>query len=67
MMIDNYDVKFYIHSLPISVKNWLAIFLKLRHFVGIDCRPIENVQQIWLIKMDFGWPNAKISQKMANG
>ena len=29
--------------------------------------PIENVQEIWLIKMDFGQPNAEIGQKMANG
>ena len=29
--------------------------------------PIENVQEIWPTKMDFGWPNAEIGQKMANG
>ena len=28
--------------------------------------PIENVQEIWLTKMDFGWPNAEIGWKMAN-
>ena len=31
------------------------------------CCPIENVWEIWLTKMDFGWPNAEISWKMANG
>ena len=29
--------------------------------------PIENVQEVWLTKMNFGWPNAEIGQKMANG
>ena len=29
--------------------------------------PIENVQEIWPTKMDFGWPNAEIGRKMANG
>ena len=29
--------------------------------------PIENVQEIWLTKMDFGWLNAEIGQKMASG
>ena len=29
--------------------------------------PIENVQEIWPTKMDFGRPNAKIGRKMANG
>ena len=28
---------------------------------------IENVQEIWPTKMDFGWPNAEIGRKMANG
>ena len=29
--------------------------------------PTENVQEIWPTKMDYGWPNAEISWKMANG
>ena len=29
--------------------------------------PIEKVQEIWPTKMDCGWPNAEIGQKMANG
>ena len=29
--------------------------------------PIKNVQEIWPTKMDFGWPNAEIGRKMANG
>ena len=29
--------------------------------------PIENVQEIWPTKMDFGRPNAEIGQKMTNG
>ena len=28
---------------------------------------IENVQEIWPTKMDFGRPNAEIGWKMANG
>ena len=33
----------------------------------LHCCPIENVWEIWLIKIDFGWPNAEIGRKMANG
>ena len=29
--------------------------------------PIENAQEIWPTKMDFGQPNAEIGRKMANG
>ena len=28
-----------------------------RYFMGFCCCPIDNVQEIWLTKMDFGWPN----------
>ena len=31
------------------------------------CCPIENVWKIWLIKIDFGRPNAEIGRKMTNG
>ena len=41
-------------------KNW--IFHRLLH-----CCPIENVWEIWPIKIDFGRPNTEISWKMANG
>ena len=41
-------------------KNW--IFYRLLH-----CCPIENVWEIWPIKIDFGRPNAKIGRKMASG
>ena len=35
--------------------------------LATDCCPIENVQEIWLTKMDFGQTNAETGQKMANG
>ena len=28
---------------------------------------LENVQETWPTKMDFGWPNTEIGWKMANG
>ena len=31
------------------------------------CCPIENIWEIWPIKIDFGRPNAEIGRKMANG
>ena len=40
-------------------------FLKVGYFT--DCYPIVNVQEIWPTKMDFGWSNAEIGWKMANG
>ena len=42
-------------------------FLEMDIFRLLIAVPIENVQEIWPIKMDFGWPNAEIGQKMANG
>jgi len=33
----------------------------------LHCCPIENVWEIWGIKIDFGWLNAEIGQKMASG
>ena len=39
-----------------------GIFYKL-----LLCCPFENVCESWLIKIDFGRPNAEIGWKMANG
>ena len=33
----------------------------------LHCCSIENVWEIWPIKIDFGWLNAEIGRKMANG
>ena len=33
----------------------------------MDYCPIENVQEIWPTKMNFGRLNAEIGRKMANG
>ena len=41
-------------------KDWLFYRLLL-------CCPIENVWEIWPIKIDFGQPNAEIDRKMASG
>ena len=41
-------------------------FLKIGYFMGYRLLSHWNVQEIWPTKMDFGQPNAKISQKMAN-
>ena len=43
-------------------------FLKIGYFYRllIYCS-IENVQEIWPTKMDFGRPNAEIDRKMAKG
>ena len=41
-------------------KNWM--FYRLLH-----CCPIENVWEIWPIKIDFGRPITEIGQKMASG
>ena len=41
--------------------------LKIGYFIGYSLCPIENVQVIWLTKMDFGQPNAEVGRKMANG
>ena len=32
----------------------------------LNCCPIENVWEIWPIKIDFGQSNAEIGQKIAN-
>ena len=37
----------------------IRIIFKMDVFKTTDC-PIENVQEIWPTKMDFGWPNAII-------
>ena len=36
-------------------------------FKNLNCCPIENEWEIWLIKIDFGQPNIEVGQKMANG
>ena len=38
------------------------MFYRLLH-----CCTIENVWEIWPIKIDFGWPNAEIGRKIASG
>ena len=54
--------------LEIRIRNWSAIFFEDPCILlVIDRCPIENVQEIWLTKMDFVRPNAEIGQKMANG
>ena len=53
--------------LEIRIRNWSAVFLKIGYLQVTDCCPIENVQEIWPTKMDFGQPNAEIGQKMADG
>ena len=57
----------WITVLEIMIRNWLAVFMKIRYFIGNWLFPIENAQEIWPNKTDFGWLNAKIGQKMANG
>ena len=42
-------------------------FLRQNILQVTDCCPIENVQEIWPPKIDFGQPNTEIGQKMANG
>ena len=41
-------------------KKWIFYRLLL-------CCPVENVWEIWPIKIDFGRPNAEIGRKMASG
>ena len=45
----------------------VAVFLKMDIFRLLISVPIENVQEIWPTKMDFGRSNAEIGWKMANG
>ena len=51
--------------------SWLAIFSKIGYLVWrlLIAVPLknENVQEIWAIKMKFGWPNIEIGRNMANG
>ena len=44
-------------------------FLKIGYFIGylLLCCSIENVWEIWPIKIVFGRPNAEIGRKMASG
>ena len=49
--------------LEIRIRNWLAVFLKIGYSDVTDCCPIENVQEIWPTKTDFGWLNAEIVGK----
>ena len=47
-----------IHTAPEGRTSMLAkywIFYRLLH-----CCPIENVWEIWPIKIDYGWPNVEI-------
>ena len=53
--------------LEIRIRNWLAVLLKMDIFRLLISVPIENVQEIWPTKMDFGRSNAEIGWKMANG
>ena len=41
--------------------------MKIGYFISYLLLSIENVQEIWPTKMDFGWPNTEIGWKMANG
>ena len=66
-LITNLTTKGLIAVLEIRIRNWLAVSLKIGYFRSLIAVPIENVQQIWPAKMDFGWPNAEIGQKMASG
>ena len=50
----------------IKIRNWPAFLLKKRYFIGFDCCCIENVQEIWPAKMDFGQPYVEIGWKMAD-
>ena len=45
----------------------MAVFLKMDIFRLLIAVPIENAQEIWPTKMDFGRPNVEIGRKMANG
>ena len=53
--------------LEIRMRNWLVVFEDRIVLWVIDYCSIENVQEIWPTKVDFGWPNAVIGRKMANG
>ena len=53
--------------LEIRKRNWSAVFVKMNTFWLLIAVPTENVQEIWLTKMDYGRPNAEIGRKMANG
>ena len=53
--------------LEIRMRNWSAIFKSWTFYRLIHCCPIENIWEIWPIKIDFGRPNAEIGWKMASG
>ena len=53
--------------LEIRIRNWSVVFVKMNTFWLLIAVPTENVQEIWLTKMDYGRPNAEIGWKMANG
>ena len=44
----------------------VGCFLKIGYFIDFDCCPNENVQEVWLTKTEFGWPNVEIDQRMVN-
>ena len=53
--------------LEIRIRNWSAVLLKMDIFRQLIAVPIQNVQEIWPTKMDFGQPNAENGREMANG
>ena len=53
--------------LEIRTRNWSAVFLKRIFYRLLHCYSIDNVWEIWPIKIDFGRPNAEIGWEMANG
>ena len=56
------------HSARNKDQKLVGRFLKIGYFYRLLIyRSIENVQEIWPTKMDFGQPNAEIGRKMANG
>ena len=55
----------YVSVLKIRIRNWLMIKYFIRRL--LHCCLIENVWEIWLIKIDFGQPNTKICCQMTNG
>ena len=52
--------------LEIRIRNWLVIFLKMYVFYRLLIAAIENVQEIWPTKLDFGQPKTEIVWKMVN-
>ena len=51
----------------IRIRNWSVVIKDWIFYRVLYCCPIENVGEIWPIKIVFGRPNAEIDWKMANG